>query len=479
MDRFFADGQLKKIEATGGAPQTLCDAEDGKGGSWNRDDVIVFAPDSRSPLRRLSAAGGASTPITELDGVRGDNAHRHPRFLPDGRRFLYLARNGAGAESNVVLVGSLDGGQSTELLRSPVAATYASGHLLFLREQALMAQSFDAKRLSLVGESTSIADEVRAISSSALGFFSASQNGELIYLKGKRSMGSAARLEWADRTGKSQGILGDIAEPEELFPSPDGRHVAVPIFGSAGTYDLWIYDIARQNRTRFTFDPGTEQNPVWSPDGGAVIFRSVQSGGRFDLYRKTVGGSDEQELLLESDVAKIPTSWSPDGKLLAFHTDGDIWVLPLEGEKEPYAFTQTDARELRGVFSPDGRWMAYQSNESGQAEVYVTPFPGPGRKWQVSTDGGQHPWWRRDGREIVYQEPGGLIVAVAVEAREDTFLVGADTPLVEATPPNVNIGAFFYAPMPDAQRFLLVQLAVEEDSGSLTLVVNWTAELER
>ena len=225
---FFADGQLKKIQAEGGATQTLCDADAGKGGSWNRDDVIVFAPAPLGPLHRVSSTGGASTPITELDDVRGDNSHRIPRFLPDGRRFLYLARNRAGAESTVVLVGSLDGGESTELLHSPVAADYSSGHLLFLRGGSLVAQSFDTERLSLTGEATSIADEVRAISAAGLGVFTASQNSELIYLAGKPSVGSVARLEWVDRAGKSQGFLGDSAAQEQVFPSPDGQQVAVP-----------------------------------------------------------------------------------------------------------------------------------------------------------------------------------------------------------------------------------------------------------
>ncbi len=252
--------------------------------------------------------------------------------------------------------------------------------------------------------------------------------------------------------------------------------ICVAYCPSSWELSSWIYDIASQNRSRFTFDPGSEQSAVWSPDGGAVIF-SVRSRGRSHLYRKAVGGSEERELLLESDVEKRPTSWSPDGNLLAFHTDGDIWVLPLEGEKEPYAFIQTDAHEHRGVFSPNGRWMAYESDESGQAEVYVTPFPGPGRKWQVSTDGGLRPWWRRDGREIVYQEEGGLVVAV--EAREDTFLVASDTPLFEAPFFLHHDNTFQFAMMPNAQRFRLVRPVEEEDSAPLTLVVNWTAELER
>ncbi|HEX9725573.1 MAG TPA: hypothetical protein VGC53_14935 [Vicinamibacteria bacterium] len=199
------------------------------GGSWNRDDVIVFSPATISPLHRVSAAGGVSEPITGLDEVRGDNTHRHPHFLPDGRRFLYLARNRAGAEQNAVLLGSLDGGESRKLLPSPAAAIYASGHLLFLHEQSLMAQRFDLERATLLGEATSIAAEVVAMTSAAVGFFSASQTGELIYLKGESSIGNTGHLELVDRTGKSQGTLRDsLAYMDALFPSSDGRSSSSP-----------------------------------------------------------------------------------------------------------------------------------------------------------------------------------------------------------------------------------------------------------
>jgi Tol biopolymer transport system component len=208
-----------------------------------------------------------------------------------------------------------------------------------------------------------------------------------------------------------------------------------------------------------------------------VVYASNRSDGRLVLYRKTVGGLGERDLLLVSDVARYPISWSPDGKLLSVQQGPDIWVLPLEDKQDAYPFLQTDAIELWGVFSPDGRWMAFESHESGQEEVYVTPFPGPGRKWQVSKNGGQRPWWRRDGREIVYQEPGGWVLAVKVEGAEDSFVVGEPTRLFE-TPPRSTLSPY-YAPMPEFDRFLVIRMREEEDPGPLTLVLNWTAELER
>jgi Tol biopolymer transport system component/DNA-binding winged helix-turn-helix (wHTH) protein len=474
---FFADGKLKKIEGSGAtAPLNVCDAREGKGGTWNRDDVIVFAPEPIGPLHRVSATGGVSEPIMKLDEARGDNSHRHPRFLPDGRRFLYLARNCAGAEHNVVVVSSLDGGESKGLVSSPAAATYASGYLLYLREETLMAQRLDIGG-TLLGEAMPLATNIFAVTSAGVGAFTASQNGELIYLRGRSYIGDAAYLEWVDRTGESHGTLANsVAHIDRLFPSPDGGLIAVPMYDSAGTYDIWLYDVRSQSRSRFTFNPGTEQQLVWSSDAGAIIYESVWSD-RYRLYRKEVGGLGKAELLLDADVRSFPTSWSSDGKLLTFEQNGDFWVLPNEDEAQPYPFLQNPSTERWAAFSPDGRWMAYESNESGRTEVYVTPFPGPGRKWQISTNGGGHPWWRRDGREIIYQEERGLLVAVEVEGTEDKFVVGNHTALFEAPPP-LNY-AFYVAPMPDAQRFLIVRAVEEEAPGPLTLVMNWTAELER
>ena len=474
---FFADQKLKKIEASGGPPQDIGGAPGfGRGGSWNRQDVIVYAHGD-GPLLRVAAGGGQPEPVTELDKERGDNDHRYPQFLPGGRHFLYLARNDGGEELNVIMVGSLDGDASKPVLKAPAAATYASGQLLFVRAQTLMAQPFDTKRRELTGEAVPIANDIRMQANAGTAVFSASENGTLLYQTGAREM--LLRLEWVDRTGARQGTLGNDADYAVARPSPDGRHVAVATYDANGHPDLWVYELSRQIRTRISFDPARDTNPVWLPDSAALIFPSNRNG-QFDLYRKGLVGSSEPELLLESDGNKFPSSVSPDGKLLAYSRSGegtgqDVWILPLEGEREPYVFIQSRFDERRGMFSPDRKWMAYVSNESGRDEVYVDAFPTPGQKQQLSADGGTSVWWRNDGRELLYQEPNGRVVAVAVDAPDDRLILGAPTPLFEGPPPIAS----YTAPFPDAQGFLLLKPAEEEIPQPLRLVVNWTAELEK
>ncbi|MCM3875679.1 MAG: protein kinase [Thermoanaerobaculia bacterium] len=481
---FGADQKLKRIEASGGPPSILCSITDfPKGGAWSPTGVIVFAPAAGGPLHVVSENGGEAKLLTKLDAKRGDNSHRLPVFLPDGRHFLYLARltSALPAEGHQILVGALDGGESKPLLRSPGGAEYASGHLLFLRDRALMAQRFDPERLALLGEARPVVENVSLMSGAAKAVFSASQAGVLVAQVGAAVV-LGAQLEWTDRSGKTLGTLVDRAAYDEVSVSPDGRSVAVSeIDMKAGTHDIWICDASRNLKTRFTFEPAEEGAPRWSPDGRSIVYFGAR-GPQQGFYRKQIGGSGVEELLYASETIKRPTGFSPDGNLLAFHqleteTNLDIWILPLKGDRKPFPFLKTNFTEAGAVFSPDGKWLAYNSNESGRNEVYVAPFPGPGRKWQVSSQGGAFPGWRQSGKEILYQEgQSNKIVSVAVTFKGDTPDFGKATELFVATPPLAGIASRFDSTA-DGKKFILVRPNQTRETGSLTLVVNWPAEL--
>jgi len=474
---FFANRKLKKVHVAGGTSLILCDAPTGRGASWSRDGVIVFAPGGNTPLHRVSDAGGESTPITQLDPERKDLSHRFPHFLPDGGHFLYLVVSALGDKENAVFVRALQGGEDEPLLLSPAQATYASGHLLFLdtAKRTLMTQPFDPKRLKLSGEALPVAENIRLDGDVNHAVFSASRNGVLVYQVAAPRSGS--RLEWFDRDGSSEGSLGDPADYVEVHLSPDDAHVAVSI-NAAGSRDVWVYDIARNTPARFTFGP-VSWLPCWSPDSSELVFTSRRAGG-IGLYRKSLGGSGQETLLIESEAAKFAESWSPDGAFLAFDQNPqgtyDVWILPLDGAREPYPFVQTRFEDAGGEFSPDGRWLAYQSTESGRWEVYVTPFPGPGRKWQVSTGGGAWPQWRGDGKEIFYHGVDGRLMAVELDERDGALVAGPAEALFDIS----EFGHFStYAATRDGRRFLVVQPQKKQDALALTLVVNWTAEFEK
>ncbi|OGU68854.1 MAG: hypothetical protein A3H45_09005, partial [Ignavibacteria bacterium RIFCSPLOWO2_02_FULL_55_14] len=491
---FFANGKLRKIEASGGPPQTLCDAPGARGGDWNLDGVILFASPSNGPLMRVSAAGGASTAITKLDSTRGDLSHRWPWFLPDGNHFLYSAQTSqtGGAEGDVICVGSLDGTENKVLLHASSNTAYAGGHFLFLREQSLMAQPFDVKNLSFTGEAFPVAEQVHYWADRNKSIFTVSENGVLAYQTGN-SFGTS-QLIWFDRIGKE---LQKIASPGSFGNfrlSPDGKNVAVSVVDTRSrNEDIWIYDLTRNIQTRFTFDPAADNNPVWSPDGSRIVFSSRRKTS-FDLYQRASSGAGGEELLLETDRNKSSSDWSLDGRFVLYSvTDPksltDLWILPLWGpakptgpsqatdDQKPIPFLQTVFFEYGLVMSPDNRWIAYGSNESGSGQVYVRPFPGPGGKYQVSASGGSRPRWRRDGKELFYVGNDNKLMAVEVSSKGQTFVVGAVRPLFEirATPGFVDT----YDATADGKRFLVNTIVGEISASPVTLVVNWDEELRK
>jgi Tol biopolymer transport system component len=472
------DRVLRKIDVTGGPPVTLCPATNGKGGTWSANGIIVFSPDSSGPLQRVPAAGGTPQRVTKVDGAK-HNSHRHPRFLPDGRRFLYFAR-GLAPDRSAILLGSLDDGESRELVRGSSQAEYASGKLLFVRERVLVAQAFDAAKGTLSGEAVPLAEDVLVISGAAAAVFSSSRTGVLAFLTGKAE--NQTTLEWRDRTGKTTAPMGDAATYRVATLSPDGKFAAAVLADtSLGTHDLWIYEIGRGLKTRFTFDPAEDLSPAWAPDSRTVYFGSNPKGSQ-GVYRKAIEGAGEVELVTSGEPGSQPASVSPDGKNLLVNrsadaTRTDIWVLPLEPKAEPRIFRQTEFAEVAGSFSPDGRWVAYFSNESGEYEVYVAPFPGPGRRWQVSTKSGAYPQWRGDGREIVYVQADGQLMSAEVGAEGDSFRVGAVTSLFRLSAPSPGGPSFSLAA--DGSRLLVVPSTAQRAGGLLNLVLGWPSELER
>ncbi|HUG87259.1 MAG TPA: protein kinase, partial [Actinomycetota bacterium] len=394
---FFADGHLKKIDVGGGRPLTLAEAPNGKGGSWSPEGVIVFAPTAQSGLVRVPATGGVPTAITELDRERGDNSHRHPRFLPGGRRFLFVARRVEapvlpGQELGHLLVGSLAGDEPREIMRVATNTEYAAGHLLFVRNGSLMALPFDAGKLEAVGDPLILAEGLLHSAWAALAVFSASGEGTLAYQTGHQ-MGEHRILEWRDRTGK---VLGTVGEPElytEVRLSPDGRLAAVGIVtGQSNDPDIWLWDLPRGVKTRFTFDGSRKCCFAWAPGGERIAWAGSVTGGRADIYLGSVLGMDTSAVLWQDELLKFPSSWTSDGRqLLYFANDGfspwNLWRLPVEEGGAPGRMWESAFQHVFPTVSRDGRWLAYSSDESGRWEVYVTDFPESRRKWQVSVEG--------------------------------------------------------------------------------------------
>ena len=481
---FFSGGKLKKIEAAGGPVQTVCDAPgDGWGGSWNADGLIVFAPREGEGLERVSAAGGTPEPLTTLDSSRGEVSHLRPHFLPDGRHFLYLVIS-SQPENAGIRVGSVDSTETKLLVNTDASGAYAPpGYLLFLRDRTLMARRFDAERLAIAGEPFPVADDVDRLGpGSRFALFSVSRTGVLVYRSGSSE---ASQLAWFDRQGKPLGTVGPVANYSAPWLSPDESRVAFN--GAApqgGNTDVWLMDLARGNPIRLTFDPSPDHTPVWSPDGGRILFTSERDG-HANLYQTASSGGGTDELLVTSDSRKSANDWSADGKFLLYQelnpkTGFDLWVFPLAGEQRRVPFLQTQFDERQGRFSPDGRWIAYASNETGTWQVYVRSFPVSGGKFQVSTNGGSQPQWRRDGRELFYISVDRKLMAVEVSGSGPTFDVGAPNELFVLHIQSIGLPGprNIYAAAKDGQRFLVTSLVGDPTASPTTVVLNWTADLK-
>jgi Tol biopolymer transport system component/predicted Ser/Thr protein kinase len=489
---FFADGKLKRVDSSGGAIITICDAERGVGGTWNGDGTIVFAPKPTSFLYRVAAGGGTPVAVTKLDVSRHETAHRYPQFLPDGRHFLYMAANLGGPPNdpaNAIRVGSTDGKTDKAVVKTLSNAAYASGYLLYGREGTLLAHRFDPSRLETVGDAIPAVQRVALANWQSFSQFSVSQEGLLATAP---VFFPPSRFIWVDRGGKEIGLLGEPGAFGFARLSPDGGRVAVDVFDSLrDSSEIWIYDASSGVGTKLVFGTQAhESNPVWSPDGGRILFTSDRraKGVRGDLWIKPLDGGKE-ELLSEPSDHRTSEDWSRDGRYVSYST------IPVSGRRNiqlsfldtqagnhssPFA---TDALTQSGSrFSPDGRWIAYSSDESGRVEVFVRPFPRGAGTWQVSTGGGSFPVWRNDGKELYYLSLDFKVMSVAVAA-DERFHASPPVPLfsirpafgASSTATVANAAPFDVAP--NGQRFLVNAQASDTLAPPLDLFVHWTALL--
>jgi Tol biopolymer transport system component len=478
---FFSEGKLKRIGAEGGPIQTICESGGGFKGAWSREGTILFTKEFGTPIVAVSAAGGAPQPVTALDAARGEVAHFHPTFLPDGRHFVFVARN-IDPEKTSIMLASLDSKDVRRLFHADSSAVFADpGYLLFARDNALFATRFDPGGLKLVGEPTPALEQVRYETEDNVLSLSAAGN-RIAYLP----WFMRRRLVWVDRRGRELGGLGEVGGYEDVRISPDGTRVAVtlrdPTHGQ--NQDVWVLDTSRGTGSRITSERTDEFDPAWFPDGERLIYSSDHVGF-YDLYERPAGGGAEK-IVVRTKQDKILPTMSPDGRhLLMSVSEGSNYVRVLTAMSEG-----ADSRRLSGesrfseehpAISPDGRWTAFDSSESGQREVYVQPLP-DGPKGQVSIGGGQMPVWNRNGSELFYAARDGMLMSVALRAAGGRLEIAEPQPLFLlrlGTSGEIVFHRHSYDVSPDGQRFLVIRRAPDSETDGAVVVTNWTALLKR
>jgi Tol biopolymer transport system component len=480
---FFAAGKLKKLTIEDGTVQTLCDAPSGRGGSWSSDGVIIFTPTGQldEGLYRIPASGGTPIRISSPDKSRGESSHRWPVFLPDGRHFLYMAFDVSqriGKGSAAIFVGTLDSNEKRFVTNATANAGYAApGFLLYYRDNILLAQRFDAKKFELSGEATPILSDIQYLPRIARAVFSVSNGGLLV---AQSSSGvSLSRLVWFDRQGRELSVVGSPDVYANVSLAPNGKSVALDKTDPAnGNADVWTYDLEHGGTKRLTFDPAIDAMPVWSPEGGRMVFSSSRKFA-FDLYLKNADGAQEEKLIERSDVDKFPSDWSRDGKHLLYVRGPDLWLLSLPDAKSN-PFLKASATLKNGKFSPDGKWVAYASNESAKWKIYVTSFPEAKGKWQISSGGGEQPRWRGDGKELFYLSSDGKVMAAPVSTGTN-FRAGASVALFQANPRELVATSeqIVYDVSKDGQRFLINTQVNNTDTRPMSVVLNWDAEFKK
>ena len=474
---FFANGRLKVVHLAGGQPVELCEVavNNAASGTWGRDGDIVFG--ANDALRKVRSRGGQPMPATTLQN--GESAHLWPAFLPDGRSFLYLAQRPGVSE---LRVGSLTSAETVSLGPFESGAVYAGGHLLFIRGGALMAQPFDPAAYRLTGDATRLADRTAVVPPFQRGLFAASM-GVLAHSELGRS---PVQLTWFDRDGNPLGAAGEPGFYVNLDLDATDQRLAVSRLTEqqeGSNIDIWIIDFARDGASwRLTTHPAMDWDPAWSPDGREIAFHSNRDGGIYSLFRRSASGGGVDELLHRPARGLYAPDWSPDGRFLIYDENGgdtrnDLWILPLFGDRKlkPWVFLRERFAERNGAFSPDGRWIAYQSDESGRFEVYVRRFPAQGGSHLISRDGGRAPRWRDNGRELFFLAPDGTMMAAAIDPSNDSQ-AGVPRPLFKTSLLGIANNKP-YVVTRDGQRFLVPVAVNPPGAAPLTIVLNWPAKL--
>ena len=474
---FFANGKLKKIDVVGGAPLTICTAKDGRGGTWNKDGIIVAALDQVTGLSAVPAAGGEPRVLTQIDTTRKENTHRWPCFLPDGKRFLYYSRSGSGAtssEADAIYVGSLDSTTKVMITHVNSNMVYAAGYVYFVRERTLMAQLFDPQLLELKDVPFALAEKIAYNGQINRAIFSVADNGTIAYQKGRSTFEST--LTWFSRDGK---ILGTVGTPDliaNLRLSPDGTRIAIDLYDSkSNRQDIWIYDLQRNIKSRLTFDAGNNRIPVWSPDGKFIYFTSDRDVA-WNIYRKKSDGTGGEELFFKSDKNKRALDWSMDAKYLLYSQKkgtgkDDVYIVAAGDSSRAEGIVVTNFDKDYPRFSPDGRWIAYQSDESGKYEIYVIPFRGNGGKRQISLNGGSWPVWRRDGKEIYYLTEDNRLMATQLKTSGASLEVGETQLLFKSS--FFAFGMEVYDVTADGQKFVALMTESNNETSPVSIIMNW------
>jgi eukaryotic-like serine/threonine-protein kinase len=478
---FFADGRLKKLEFSSGAVQTLCNAPTGRGGTWNKDGVILFTPSGQlgAGLYRIQASGGTPTPVTSPDRSKAEDSDRWPVFLPDGTHYLYLAVNLSGEKAlHTVYLGSLNSSEKREIIQARANVGYAApGYLFYYRDQTLFVQRFDNKKFELTGEPAPILTDVQYFPRVAKAVFAATDAGLLVSQKSSGT--GASQVLWFDRKGKELGVAVRPGVYGNISLARSGKVMAADTTDQASqNTDIWTYSLEDDNAQRLTFDPSIDSMPTWSSDGTRLVFASNRNL-KFDLYVKSANGAEEEKPAVQDGPDKFPNSWSRDGKYILYERGADLWFVTLPDLRSSQ-FLKAPSTLKGSQFSPDGKWVAYSSNENGRWEVYVTSFPDTHGKWQVSNAGGEQPRWRGDGKELFYLSPDGQMMAVPVTTGGD-FDPGTPVALFQANPRELLATSeqFTYDVSEDGQKFLINTQMKQTETVPMSVMLNWSAKLNK